>query len=379
MRRFVCIATVTAVILLSGAPAMAALTAYATWNAGPSTDPDWEPVDPLEPAAYPASAPEVGFDFVLSVEGPANAVSGWPFVTPRRYPNSDGVGKWGGALKDDPEDGSFYVTMHGGQLPGDPLEVLTAELGTVEFWFKPMWDPDPNAAEPDVGQHSLIMINRSSANKDGLFIHREADGSMRTTFKTQSLNQGGPDIEIGHDWNAILINDWNHVAFVWDASGNRTYANGSKVGETVYGPGDPTVEWSDHIYAEFGQEGQSTIEYQTNGEWDSLGIWSHVVYSGDTYDVPTEEIGPVAGCPGDLDGDDVVGQSDLDLVLGNWGQSVPPADERADPDGSGFVGQSDLDTVLGDWGCGFEAPVPEPATLSVLGLGGLALMRRRRN
>ncbi|MDZ4817740.1 MAG: hypothetical protein SGJ20_02070 [Planctomycetota bacterium] len=49
---------------------------------------------------------------------------------------------------------------------------------------------------------------------------------------------------------------------------------------------------------------------------------------------------------GDLDGDGFVGQSDLNLILGNWGQSVPPADPLADPDGSGSVGQGDLNKVL---------------------------------
>jgi len=58
--------------------------------------------------------------------------------------------------------------------------------------------------------------------------------------------------------------------------------------------------------------------------------------------------GPI---PGDLDGNGWVGQSDLDLVLDNWGTS-PPSDERADPSGDGLVGQADLDIVLDNWGQG---------------------------
>jgi len=56
---------------------------------------------------------------------------------------------------------------------------------------------------------------------------------------------------------------------------------------------------------------------------------------------------------GDLNLDGVVGQTDLDVVLDDWGQSVPPADPRADPSGDNFVGQVDLDYVLDDWGEGY--------------------------
>jgi hypothetical protein len=54
---------------------------------------------------------------------------------------------------------------------------------------------------------------------------------------------------------------------------------------------------------------------------------------------------------GDLNGDGFVGQADLDIVLGNWGQG-PPSDGRADPSGDDFVGQADLDIVLSNWGQG---------------------------
>jgi hypothetical protein len=55
---------------------------------------------------------------------------------------------------------------------------------------------------------------------------------------------------------------------------------------------------------------------------------------------------------GDLNGDDFVGQTDLDMVLDNWGRHIPPGDARADPSGDDFVGQVDLDYVLDHWGEG---------------------------
>lgn len=89
-----------------------------------------------------------------------------------------------------------------------------------------------------------------------------------------------------------------------------------------------------------------------------------------------------AGPLGDLDGDGKVGQSDLDIVLGGWGDSAPLDDPRADVQVDGFVGQGDLDMVLGDWG--EQAPpahMPEPLTVLAVGMGIGALggyIRRRR-
>ena len=54
---------------------------------------------------------------------------------------------------------------------------------------------------------------------------------------------------------------------------------------------------------------------------------------------------------GDLNEDESVGQTDLDIVLDQWGNSgVEISDPRADPNDDDSVGQTDLDIVLDDWG-----------------------------
>jgi len=86
---------------------------------------------------------------------------------------------------------------------------------------------------------------------------------------------------------------------------------------------------------------------------------------------------------GDLDGDGFVGINDLNIVLGEWNQNVPPANPLADPSGDGFVGIDDLNWVLGNWNAGSPPSsgtgqaLPEPMSLSLMTLGALLALTRQ--
>ena len=85
---------------------------------------------------------------------------------------------------------------------------------------------------------------------------------------------------------------------------------------------------------------------------------------------------------GDFDGSGSVGQSDLNLVLLNWGlpgSTLPEGWVYDLP--SGIIGQTELNKVLLNWGSGaerFGVGVPEPATLAGVMVGLAAYTRSRR-
>lgn len=130
-------------------------------------------------------------------------------------------------------------------------------------------------------------------------------------------------IFVGYDSALELFN-----FYVDDVYANTvTYGNISRVGNYA----QDAVDFGD------GTTGQGI---DVAAEWYDISI----------YDVnnPNDVIPPI---PGDINGDGFVGIEDLNIVLGNWNAGTPPNTGNA--------------------------TIPEPATLSLLALGGSALLRRR--
>jgi autotransporter-associated beta strand protein len=95
--------------------------------------------------------------------------------------------------------------------------------------------------------------------------------------------------------------------------------------------------------------------------------------------------GVVAPVDGDADGDRDVDAADLAIFKAQFG-GVVVGDGDADFNGDGFVTLADFAIMRGNWGATSGAPptiddlnaTPEPATMSLLAIGGLMMLRRRR-
>jgi len=123
------------------------------------------------------------------------------------------------------------------------------------------------------------------------------------------------------------------------------------------------------------------------GWMDGLGtpevLYDETIGLDDPWDIELDIIDkpPV---PGDTNGDDVIDHLDLSNLVAQFG-GVPGLDS-ADFIADGFIDLDDFAVLRGNFGIGaasapdaaFAATViPEPATLILLGLGGLAVLRKR--
>ena len=136
------------------------------------------------------------------------------------------------------------------------------------------------------------------------------------------------------------------------------------------GPGGDVFVTGANAVAHFTATGEFIRNYQLSPE---IGTAISIVWAGNAPGVFT--------APGDFNGDGVVGQSDLDLVLLNWGDDKVPAGwvDRALFDGQ--LSQNELDLVLLNWGSQTPpdpAVIPEPAAAAILAcLLPTALLHRR--
>jgi hypothetical protein len=124
----------------------------------------------------------------------------------------------------------------------------------------------------------------------------------------------------------------------------------------------------------------SRVGFSSNGWVGTLNHEGLPAYLDIDNVVFTNGTGAPAAMPGDANRDGYVNDDDLALLLTSWkltGQAWGNGDFNADS----IVNDDDLALLLTNWKQGTPPAgnlVPEPATLSLIGLGAMALIRRRR-
>jgi len=146
------------------------------------------------------------------------------------------------------------------------------------------------------------------------------------------------------------IDDASEVFIAWDENCTPPgYLMGSSYGMAI-GPGGELMVGS----AGTDDKDNMFRLVDLNGDGDFLDdgetiLWAKGNDAGVFIENPRSMEYILPSCVGDIDGDGKTGQSDLGILLSNWGcgGGCP-----GDLDGDGTVGQSDLGILLSDWGCG---------------------------
>jgi len=176
----------------------------------------------------------------------------------------------------------------------------------------------------------------------------------------------------------------NSANYVWTTL-KTTTSVGSYINTTspygAYDMGGNVWEWTETPFPATGKKGIRGGCFG-NGSTELWRLSNFSEYIQNSSDAIGFRIVKLAGIEdGDANNDGLVNIGDLGVLAGNWGGGPGMTWFQGDFTYDGMVNVSDLGILAGKWGWSKGAgglAIPEPATIGLLALGGLALFRRSR-
>jgi hypothetical protein len=283
---------------------------------------------------------------------------------------------FGNAYDFDGNSNGVHVNMGTTDVTG-----AISNFGTGAFTVAGWFDADERNSGTSSNNYRWVLGNLGATG--GFVIHLGRPGTASARGKLHvSVGAGADQVEFQSANRYDLTSDaqqWHWFAATSDGSTLSVYVDGSLLGSVGYLAGTTATP-------DAGSTG--LLGRAFDGRIDQISVWDEQLTGtlsgsdltgGALFDLWQQSIG--ASLSGDLDDDGFVGITDLNIVLGNWNQNVAAGDPLAgDPSGDGFVGIEDLNEVLGNWNAGTPPAaiaVPEPATMGLVLIGGLALIKRR--
>ena len=304
---------------------------------------------------------------------------------------------------------SFAVNNAGGDTdrdPGDPLAGTATEIGN-RTWAA---SGDLRLGQVDATTDGFVYSDNATSSSlfASLPVPLNPGDIITLEARVKSFNSTGADnwmgigfadaegslLANGTTWAIIRQDTSRSDEIVMLGAAGGTGASNKLVSTAT--PGLPDADGYTVVKLSY-DSGTNTVSLDVNGQTllaDAANLGelppdiTHVAFQpfrntveGALDDWQVTVTPAIVAIVGDLDGDGFVGINDLNIVLGNWNQNVPPGDPLADPSGDGFVGIDDLNTVLGNWNAGTPpaaAAVPEPGSLVLLTLAAVTLVGRNR-
>jgi hypothetical protein len=192
------------------------------------------------------------------------------------------------------------------------------------------------------------------------------------------------------DWSDVQYGEWNGSGFDVEVAAEDDWPYGL-VSLALEADGTPHIAYTDGQIIRYASwNGTSwdleTVDSDGKGDRISLALDSMenpwITYSGGDNDLILAHLVPEpALLAGDANCDGVVSASDYASVQASFGNTGVPG-IHGDANGDGVVSAGDYASVQANFGNTAPAQVsniPEPGMMSLLLIGGLAMLKRRRS